>query len=67
MATNARLTALADAVTSWADKRTKEVQHQIDLSKAIMRGRTGADRLANTTVTAATSLAVAELDNFLEQ
>ncbi len=62
---NARLDALASATQAWADARTKELQNRVDTAKAILRGRTGSERLAQATVSAASDLVVTEIDDFL--
>lgn len=60
-----RLDELATAVTEWAKKKRKRLQDQVVFSKALLKGRTGAERLNNAVVTSATILLVDELNDFL--
>lgn len=64
-ARNARLDALAGAAKAWATQRTQELQHRADSSKKILQGRTGSERLAQSSVTAASGLVIQEIDDFL--
>ena len=60
-----RLDELATATTEWAAKKRKQLQNQVAFSKALLKGRTGAERLNNAVVTSATDLLVDELNDFL--
>jgi hypothetical protein len=60
-----RLDALVDATTAWADKQTKSLQDRVASSKKILKGRTGSERLAQSSVQAASALVVTEIDAFL--
>lgn len=62
---NARLDALAEAAKAWADSKTRELDNRVETAKAILKGRTGSERLAQATVSAASSLVVTEIDDFL--
>lgn len=62
---NKRLDALAEAATSWADKRTKELEGKVASAKKILKGRTGSERLAAATSQATSDLLVDEIDDFL--
>ena len=62
---NARLDALETATKEWSDTITKRFQNQVAISKAILRGRTGSDRLAESGVTATSDLLIKEIDDFL--
>lgn len=62
---NARLDALVEATTVWANKRRAELKERAATSKAILKGRTGAERLAQASVNAAQDLVVSEIDAFL--
>lgn len=62
---DARLDALGKAVDSWADKRIKRLKAESALLKKILKGRTGAERLNNASVEAASALQVDELTQFL--
>lgn len=53
------------AATEWADATKRRFQDQVALSKAILRGRTGSDRLAEAGVQATTELVAQEIDDFL--
>lgn len=64
-ARNARLDALVQATTQWADKRTKELQDRVKVVKKILKGRAGSERLATTTSSAASDLVVRAIDDFL--
>jgi hypothetical protein len=60
------LDALVKATTEWADKRTKRYTDQVALCKALLKGRTGSDRLAHANVQAASALVVNAIDDFLQ-
>jgi hypothetical protein len=62
---NARLDTLAASVNDWADRRKRELETRVESAKAILNGRGGADRLANSTSQAASALVVQEVDDFL--
>lgn len=62
---NARLDALSSAVATWADKRTTELNAVVAQNKQILKGRTGSERLAQASVTAAQDLVVNEINAFL--
>ena len=64
-ARNARLDALVEATTKWADRRTKEYQDRLVSAKKILKGRTGSERLASATASAASDLVVQAIDDFL--
>jgi len=64
-ARDARLDALVEATKFWADKQTKALQERAASSKKILKGRTGAERLAQASVQAASALVVSEIDEFL--
>jgi hypothetical protein len=64
-AREARLDALQEAVTKWSTVRKKQLTDAVALSKAILRGRTGSDRLTSATVSATSDLVVDEIDEFL--
>lgn len=62
---NARLDALGSAVTAWATQRRQRLENESASLKKLLKGRTGSERLNNTTVTTATDLLVDEIDQFL--
>lgn len=62
---NARLDELATATSEWANKRRTQLQKQVALGKALLKGRTGAERLNNKSVQTATNLLVDEIGEFL--
>lgn len=62
---NARIDALVTATKSWAVKRRKELTDRSASAKRILKGRTGSERLAQTAVQAATTVVVAEIEEFL--
>lgn len=63
---NARLDALKSAATAWAAKETDRLKKQVALSKRILKGRTGSERLAQESVSSVSDLAVDEIKQFLE-
>lgn len=62
---NKRLDALSEATVSWANKRSQELKDKVAAAKKILKGRTGSERLAASTVQAASAYLVEEIDNFL--
>ncbi len=62
---DARLDALLSATKSWANKRRTELQNRVTVGKQILKGRTGSERLATSTVNAANVLVVDEIEDFL--
>ncbi len=62
---DARLDALAAATTEWATAERQRLQDQADFGKRLLKGRTGSERLNNTSVTMAQELLVDEIDTFL--
>lgn len=62
---NARLDELAAATKAWASKRRTYLKNQVAFAKGLLKGRTGAERLNNTSVKRATDLLVDEIDQFL--
>ena len=62
---NARLDKLKTAVNAWADKEEERLNAEAALLKKILKGRTGSERLNNTSVESASDLLVDELDQFL--
>lgn len=64
-ARNTRLDALAEATKAWAKRQKDTLNAQVSLSKRILKGRTGSERLAQASVESASSLAVDEINQFL--
>jgi hypothetical protein len=62
---NARLDDLVKATTTWASKRREELKARVEANKRILKGRTGSERLAQASVSAAQELVVDEIDAFL--
>jgi hypothetical protein len=62
---DARLDKLKSAATAYADKETARLKKEVALLKKILKGRTGSERLQNTSVEAGTDLLVDELNDFL--
>lgn len=62
---NARLDELVEAATTWAGKRRRELQARVEANKKMLKGRTGSERLAQASVSAAQELVVDEIDAFL--
>ena len=61
----ARLVALEKATKEWALNSRQNLQKRVDLAKAILRGRTGSDRLSRSASSAVADLVVEKLDEFL--
>lgn len=64
-ARQARLDDLADAVKAFADKRRDELNQRVATAKKILKGRTGADRLAQAAAQGAQGLVVDAINDFL--
>lgn len=64
-ARNARLDALLKASNEWETRSIKRIDDEVTQLKAILHGRTGADRLARKASEAAQELVVAEMKAFL--
>ena len=62
---DARLDELATATSEWATKRRTQLQKQVAFGKALLKGRTGAERLNDKSVQTATNLLVDEIGEFL--
>lgn len=62
---DARLDKLKAATDAWAKKQKEALQQRVSKSKAILKGRTGAERIAQSSIAAGTDLVVAEIDDFL--
>lgn len=62
---DARLDNLESAVDSWADNKKARLKKEATLLKTLLKGRTGAERLNNASVEAASALQVDELSQFL--
>jgi hypothetical protein len=63
---DARLDQLSEAVNSWADKEIKQLNDEATFLKSILKGRTGAGRLANQNVADSSKFVVDEISEFLE-
>jgi hypothetical protein len=66
VARDARLTELVTKVNEWADKKQESLDRQVVRGKAILRGRTGAERLNNESVSSASILLTDEIGKFLQ-
>ena len=64
-ARDARLDALKTATEQWHTRRRQQLEGEAALAKKLLKGRTGAERLNNASVEAASELLVDELNNFL--
>jgi hypothetical protein len=64
-ARNARLNALVAATKAWATSRTNTLNNQVATLQAILQGRSGSNRLAQTGVDAASDLVVSSINDFL--
>ena len=65
-ARDGRLTDLIKEVDKWANKKTKYLEDQVTRGKAILRGRTGAERLNNESVSSASLLLTDEISKFTQ-
>ena len=63
---DARLDALKEATDEWADKEIKRYEDEAEFLKSILKGRTGAGRLANQNVADSSKLVVDGISQFLE-
>jgi len=64
-ARDARLDELKLAAQAWAKSETQRLKKQVALSKRMLKGRTGSERLAQATTKAVSSLAADEINTFL--
>ena len=62
---NKRLDALIVATDAWVTKRVKEYNDRVTITKRILKGRTGSERLATASTVAAQEIVVQEIDDFL--
>lgn len=63
---DARLDALKKATEEWTEKETKRLEDEAKFLKSVLKGRTGAGRLANQNVADSSKLVVDEISQFLE-
>jgi hypothetical protein len=61
-----RLDELKKATEEWADKEIERLENEAKFLKSILKGRTGAGRLANQNVADSSKLLVDEISTFLE-
>ena len=64
-ARDARLDALRVAAEDWGKRETQRLKNQVALSKRMLKGRTGSERLAHATTKSVSSLTVDEINAFL--
>jgi 3'-phosphoadenosine 5'-phosphosulfate sulfotransferase len=62
---NARLDELASATKKYAAAQRAELNRRVDVSKRILQGRTGSERLAQSSVQQSTTLVVGQINDFL--
>lgn len=62
---NKQLDALQDAAKKYAQEQIDALNKQVARNKQILRGRTGSDRLANSSVESASGLVVDTINDFL--
>jgi hypothetical protein len=62
---NARLDQLVKSTKAWATKRRTELQNRVAVSKKILKGRTGSERLAQASVQAGSDLVIDSINDFL--
>jgi hypothetical protein len=63
---DARLDELKTATTDWADKEEKRLTDEATFLRSVLKGRTGAGRLADQNVADSSKLVVDEISRFLE-
>jgi hypothetical protein len=61
-----RLDELKKATTDWADKEEKRLKDEATFLKSVLKGRTGAGRLADQNVADSSKLVVDQISQFLE-
>jgi hypothetical protein len=64
-ARDARLGELEKSVTKWATARRKYLNDQVSFGRRLLKGRTGAERLNDASVSSASELLVDEIEEFL--
>ena len=64
-ARNLRLDALKKATDDWAKKRTAYLNAQVVFARRVLKGRTGSERLASSSVSLAKDLVVDAINTFL--
>lgn len=62
---NAILDELEEALDDWYEKATKEIDDEEAFLKSVLKGRTGSERLATATTSAAQILVIDDLGSFL--
>jgi hypothetical protein len=62
---NTRLDALGTAISAWATARRTYLQQQVALSKRVLKGRTGSERLNQASIESATALTVSQINDYL--
>lgn len=60
-----RLDALKVAVDAWYEKRTEEIKSRVALTKRLLKGRTGGERLVASSNAAATTATIKQINDFL--
>lgn len=63
---DARLTALEKATDEWGKKEKKRLEGDVTFLKSVIKGRTGAGKLANQGVADSSDLLVQKIGQFLE-
>jgi hypothetical protein len=64
-ARNKRLDDLQTATNEWAQKQTDRLNNDVAVAKAILKGRTGSERLASAASSAASDLVLTSINDFL--
>ncbi len=62
---NARLDALVQATQEWATRQQSNINQTVATCKTILVGRTGSERLAQASVSAASDLVANSISDFL--
>lgn len=63
---NKRLDNLLTVTKQWGEKRVKELEDKVTVIKALLKGRTGAERINNSAVTATQEVVVNSIEEFLD-
>ena len=61
-----RLTALEKAVNNWGKGEKKRLEEDVKFLKSVIKGRTGAGKLANQGIADSSDLLVQKIGQFLE-
>lgn len=63
---NQRLDALLVATEEWGNKRVKELENKVTLVKALLKGHTGTERIAQNVTNQTKEIVVSAIEEFLD-